>query len=213
MAGRLSSGLSKAVIRASKPRRFRPAAARMIASNSPSSSFLRRVLTLPRSGTTSMSGRRARSCACRLRLELPMRAPGSRSAKPLSVAETKASVGLARSSTAAMQNPAGISAGTSFIECTAMSALPSSMRCSSSFTNRPLPPIFASGVSKILSPWVLMPKISTSRPASLSHSAANRATSCSVPVTLSIRTSCWTSSMISGGVSYSGGGVPAALPG
>ena len=57
--------------------------------------------------------------------------------------------------------PGGNSIGTSFIECTAMSASPSSSARSSSFTNKPLPPILASGVSRIISPRVLIASSST----------------------------------------------------
>ena len=46
--------------------------------------------------------------------------------------------------------------GTSFIECTAMSASFSSSAVSSSLTNRPLPPIFDSGESSSLSPRLTM---------------------------------------------------------
>src|SRR5690554_2897399 len=74
---------------------------------------------------------------------------------------TKASVGSSRSQIATSPRPSGNSMGTSFMECTARSARPSSMASSSSFTNRPLPPIFASGTSRILSPWVLILTSST----------------------------------------------------
>ncbi len=50
--------------------------------------------------------------------------------------------------------PSGNAIGTSFIECTARSARPSKSAASNSLTNNPLPPIFAKGVSKILSPCV-----------------------------------------------------------
>ena len=42
-------------------------------------------------------------------------------------------------------NSSGKAYGTSFIECTAMSARPSSMPISSSLINNPLPPIFDNG--------------------------------------------------------------------
>src|SRR5690554_5821033 len=74
---------------------------------------------------------------------------------------TKASVGSSRSQIATSPRPSGNAMGTSFMECTARSARPSSMASSSSFTNRPLPPIFASGTSRILSPWVLILTSST----------------------------------------------------
>jgi hypothetical protein len=45
--------------------------------------------------------------------------------------------------------PSGISIGRSFIECTARSARPCCMATSSSLMNKPLPPIAASGRSRI----------------------------------------------------------------
>ena len=57
-------------IRSLKPSRTRPAAARMMASNSPASSLARRVLTLPRTGLKSSVGRRL-STAARRKLEVP----------------------------------------------------------------------------------------------------------------------------------------------
>ncbi len=53
--------------------------------------------------------------------------------------------------------PSGRSIGTSFSECTAMWARPSSSAVSSSFTNRPLPPTLLSVRSRIWSPRVVMP--------------------------------------------------------
>ena len=58
-------------------------------------------------------------------------------------------------------NPSGKFIGTSFSECTAISALPFSSAVSSSFTNRPLPPILDNVTSRIWSPCVVMPKILT----------------------------------------------------
>ena len=60
-----------------------------------------------------------------------------------------------------MTCPGRSAIGTSFIECTAMSASPRASASSSSFTKRPLPPIFASEVSSLRSPSVVMPRIST----------------------------------------------------
>src|SRR6266568_2602342 len=53
--------------------------------------------------------------------------------------------------------------GTSFAECTARSARPSSSAASSSLTKRPLPPIWASGRSTIRSPRVVIPRMLTSQ--------------------------------------------------
>ena len=61
------------------PRRVRPAAASTMASSSPSSNRLSRVCTLPRNVVMTRSGRIARSCALRRRLEVPSRAPRGRS--------------------------------------------------------------------------------------------------------------------------------------
>lgn len=57
--------------------------------------------------------------------------------------------------------PSGTIVGTSFIECTAMSTLPSKSASSNSFTNSPLPPASASGLSVIWSPVVLITSIDT----------------------------------------------------
>ena len=63
---------------------------------------------------------------------------------------------------AARENPSGISIGTSFIECTAISARLSSSACSSSLMNSPLPPILESDMSSIWSPRVVMPNMPNS---------------------------------------------------
>src|SRR5687768_10361220 len=55
---------------------------------------------------------------------------------------------------AARANPGGKSAGTSFIECTASCARPSTSAFSSSFTNRPLPPAWSRRRSSSSSPRV-----------------------------------------------------------
>ena len=72
--GHQSSGIGKAISRP-RPSRRSPAAARTIASSSPSASLRSRVSTLPCSSLTSRSGRAASSCACRRRLAVPTRAP------------------------------------------------------------------------------------------------------------------------------------------
>ena len=53
--------------------------------------------------------------------------------------------------------------GKSFRECTAISACPKSICASSSFVNKPLSPIFAKATSRILSPWVAIASIDTSK--------------------------------------------------
>src|SRR5690606_13287326 len=77
--------------------------------------------------------------------------------------------------------PSGKSIGTSFMECTAMSASCSSSAVSSSLTNSPLPPIFARGASSSLSPRLTMGTRLTLRPGwacsrrALTYSACHRA--------------------------------------
>src|SRR5690606_15294904 len=154
-AGSQSGATSRSRMRASKPRRCKPAAARMMASKSPLSSLASRVFTLPRRSSSSRSGRRARSCAWRRSDEVPTRAPCGSSSKRATWLETKASKGSARSRMAPMAKPDSSSIGTSFSECTAMSAWPACMATSSSLRNRPLPPICASGRSSTWSPRVL----------------------------------------------------------
>ena len=61
IAGSMSCGARRARIRDSSPRRSSPAAASTVASQAPASSLARRVSTLPRSTTTSRSGRRWRN--------------------------------------------------------------------------------------------------------------------------------------------------------
>ena len=79
-------------------------------------------------------------CAERRRLEVPTLAPAGMPSRLAYRLETKASRASSRARIAASSNPAGRSAGTSFIECTAMSARPSARAFSSSLTNSPLPP-------------------------------------------------------------------------
>jgi hypothetical protein len=74
-AGSDTSGSRICVARPSRPRRTRPARASTMASHSPASTLRRRVSTLPRSGTTSRSGRRALRATMRRRLDVPTRAP------------------------------------------------------------------------------------------------------------------------------------------
>ena len=71
------------------------------------------------------------------------------------------SPGFSRSGIAPIHNPCGISAGMSFMLCTAISIRRVSSACSISLTNRPLPPTRASGTSRILSPWVFITISST----------------------------------------------------
>ena len=150
-------------MRCSSPSRFKPAAARMIASYVPSSSLRSRVCTLPRSGSIRRWGNVARNWLSRRRLEVPTRAPGGSAVKEAYVFDTNASRGSARSRIAPSVKPSGKCIGTSLSECTAISARPSLIASSSSFTNKPLPPIFASEVPSLRSPSVVMPSMLTGR--------------------------------------------------
>ena len=151
-------------MRSPRPRRLRPAAASTMASYKPSSSLRRRVSRLPRRGSMRRSGRKARNCVRRRRLEVPTTAPCGRSCSEAWRGDTSASRGSSRSMTAASTKPSGSSIGTSLSECTARSAWPASSATSSSLTNRPLPPTFESARSRIWSPCVVMPSRSTLRP-------------------------------------------------
>ena len=140
---------------------MRPAVASMIPSYSRLSNLLNLVLTLPRSSFICRVGYAARTWHCRRRLDVPIIAFLGSSANLAYSFDTKASEGSSRSQITPNCNPDGNSIGTSFIECTAMSAAPSRIDNSSSLTNNPLPPTLAKGVSKILSPLVVIPISST----------------------------------------------------
>src|SRR6266705_2429205 len=162
-AGKLCSGSSIARIRAARPSRLSPAAASTIAWHSPRSSFARRVSRLPRRGFTFSAGWRSRNCASRRRLEVPMMLPGGKASRLALRFDTRQSRGSSLEVIAARQKPSGRRIGTSFAECTARSARPSSSAASSSLTKRPLPPIWASGRSTIRSPRVVIPRMLTSQ--------------------------------------------------
>ena len=147
-----------------KFRRFMPAIAKMIASNSPSFSFLSLVCTFPRSEMISRSGLIISSCILRRRLVVPTFAPCGRSLNLANFSLIIASLVSSREQMAASLSPSGKTTGTSFRLCTAMSVSPFSMLSSSSFVKSPLPPIFASGVSRITSPFVFMPSSTTFMP-------------------------------------------------
>ncbi|MMZ66115.1 hypothetical protein D1872_285850 [compost metagenome] len=104
----------------------------------------------------------------RLRLVVPTTAP-SGSASTLSYFSlNNASRTSSRLVIAPRSRPSGNSVGTSFRLCTAICASPLSIASSSSLVKRPLPPIFAKGVSRMTSPFVFMIFNSTSRPECLS---------------------------------------------
>ncbi len=175
-AGNQSGADRRERMRSPSPSRSSPAQARMMASYCPASSLARRVFTLPRRSSRCRSGRNARSCAWRRKDEVPTRAPLGRSERCAWALLMKASAASARSNTAPMANPGSSSIGTSFNECTAMSARPSCKATSSSLRNRPLPPISASGRSMIWSPRVV---IGTNWMSSPACAARRRAATCS----------------------------------
>ena len=144
------------LIRSVYPRRVSPAAARIIASIWPSSSFRRRVSTLPRKSTIFRSGRAAKSWALRRRLEVPITAPCGSVSIEAYLLLTKASPALARLVTAVRHRPSGRTVGISFRLWTARSISPSRRAVSSSLVKSPLPPILASGTSRIRSPLVMI---------------------------------------------------------
>ena len=144
------------LIRSVYPRRVNPAAARIIASIWPSSSFRRRVSTLPRKSTIFRSGRAAKSWALRRRLEVPRTAPCGSVSIEAYLLLTKASPALARLVTAVKHRPSGRIVGISFRLWTARSISPSRRAVSSSLVKSPLPPILASGTSRIRSPLVMI---------------------------------------------------------
>ena len=117
--------------------------------------------TFPRSEMISRSGLRARSCI-RLRKDVvPILALFGSSLKLLNFILSIASLTSSLLHTQASLRPFGNVVGTSFRLWTAISALPSNIAFSSSLVNNPLPPILASGVSKITSPLVFIVIIST----------------------------------------------------
>ena len=124
-----------------------PRARASVASAPPSPSFFSRVSTLPRKSITRRSGRRRLTCAARRKDDVPMTAPGGRSASDSALALMKASRTSARGSTAAMTRPWGSCVGRSFIECTARSTAPPRSASSISLVNSPLPPKSRKGLS------------------------------------------------------------------
>src|SRR6266581_8456290 len=162
-AGRLCSGSSIARIRAARPSRLSPAAASTTAWHSPRSSLASRVSRLPRNGCTLSAGWRSRNCASRRRLDVPTMLPGGNASRVALRFDTRQSRGSSLAVIAARQKGSGRRIGTSFAECTAISARPTSSAASSSLTKRPLPPIWASGRSTIWSPRVVIPRMLTSQ--------------------------------------------------
>jgi len=155
-AGGASTGSSSIFGRSPRPRRFRPASARRMASASPARSLASRVSTLPRSMTTSRSGRRCRDWAWRRRLAVP-RARAAR--QRIEGLEPLAEEGVAR--ILALRHGGDDQAGRqgggmSFREWTAQSIRPSSRASSISLVKRPLPPTSRRRRSWMRSPEVVM---------------------------------------------------------
>ena len=163
-AGSISLAVKYPVALSLMPRRFRPAAASMIAWNCPSSSLRSLVSRLPRRSTILRSGRKAASWALRRRLLVPTVAPCGSSARFLYRAEIKASWGFSRNGIIPKCSSSGSSEGTSFMLWTARSTSLRSRASSISLTNKPLPPTMANGTSRILSPLVTIISNSTETP-------------------------------------------------
>mmetsp|Transcript_11253 Transcript_11253/g.34588 ORF Transcript_11253/g.34588 Transcript_11253/m.34588 type:complete len:282 (-) Transcript_11253:110-955(-) len=168
-AGSISSHSSTAVTSSAMSMRLRPAYARSVASTTPSSSFRRRVCTLPRKLTHLSVGFFARICACRRSDAEPMTLPSLSPARPDADGEMKTSRVSSRSSMHGSTVPAGSHVGTSFIEWTQMSTSSPRSATSSSLVKRPLPPISDSALSRIMSPCVFMMH-SSMAPSALSSS-------------------------------------------
>ena len=160
-------------MRSARPRRVSPATARTRASESPRSSFARRVSTLPWSGCISRSGRRARRNATRRGLSVPTRAPiGSVASVVPRSRQTRASRGSSRGGYAAIARRGCSSVGTSFAECTARSTEPSSSAATMRPTKAPSPQAVSTGRS---SPSVRMIAIAVATPCSARRSATQLA--------------------------------------
>ena len=123
----------------SSPSRRRPAAASRMTSAWPASSLPRRVSTLPRSGTTSRSGRSAASRPLRRADDVPTRAPGRDlgQRRPRPAAGVAGVVALGHR--ADRPSPSGISPVRSLALCTAASIRPSRSCRSMSRVKTPRP--------------------------------------------------------------------------
>ena len=137
------------------PSLARPAAATTTPSHSGPPTLPRRVPTLPRMGTTSMSGRRDFSSAVRLGLPVPILAPGGSSDSGVAHLSMSASLGSCRGTLPAMTRPSGSSLARSFALWTARSMSPFSSAISISLANAPLPRL-TRAASFLRSPPVVM---------------------------------------------------------
>ncbi len=121
----------------------------------PFSIFLRRVWTFPRKFTTLIVGFIANNWAHRRRDADPTTEPFGRSLIVLYFLQMNTSLVSSLSKLHGRMVPSGSQVGTSFIECTQISTEPSSKATSSSFVNKPLPPISDKAWFKILSPYIV----------------------------------------------------------
>ena len=140
---------------AMRPSLARPAAATTTPSHSGPPTLPTRVPTLPRMGTTSMSGRMDFSSAVRLGLPVPILAPGGSSDSGVAHLSMSASLGSCRGTLPAMTRPSGSSLARSLALCTARSMSPFSSAISISLANAPLPRL-TRAASFLRSPPVVM---------------------------------------------------------
>ena len=137
----------------SRPIRFNPAAARRIASYSPSRSLLSLVWIFPRK-RAQRAFLISPICTWRRGLPVPTRNGPSGSGLPFTVTSTSPASSLG--SAAAMTNPLASSSGMSLALWTAPSMRPSRRALSNSEINAPFPPNSTRGRSRIRSPLVTM---------------------------------------------------------
>src|SRR5262245_62364093 len=161
--GGTTAGSSRSAMRYSMPSRSSASAAMTTAATASRSAYASRVAMLPRRPWNVRSGRACASCARRRSDPLATVAPDGRAA---SVAPTRASRTSARSGTAPITRPSGVSDGRALAECTATSARPSSTAACTSLTKTPLPPSSQIGTSRRRSPLVSTTTVSTSSPGS-----------------------------------------------
>ena len=129
-------------MRSDNPTRCNPAPANTKEENSPQSSFCNLVMILPRTGKQWQEGNSFFSCICLRKLEEPIWAVIF--SKCCIWGNTNTSLGSPRFGSAVMGKSGFSSIGISFRLWTQQSMRPSANAISSSFTNRPLPPILSS---------------------------------------------------------------------
>ena len=147
-----------AVMRWARPRRLRPAQARKVACDlAVGRACASRVSTLPRKLNDLEIGPQPlqlRGAAHRGRADV--RRPAADRAIDCATGLISASRGILARQQGGDRQPVRQCAGMSFIEWTARSIAPGSSASSISLVNRPLPPISASGRSRMRSPVVVM---------------------------------------------------------